>query len=501
MNQTPCRVLLVHSLPATDGNADPDFRIAPAGLFFIAGALRDKGYESVILPIRLPLFLGESDASRAYHRELKETIQQLAPDYVGYSFRNLYRFSPPDGGSRSLMDFFCVSQDIPVIRFIRTCVNAPVIGGGSAFSLAPEMYMTALNLDYGIQGEGEQPLVMLLDRLNRGLDPCDIPGLVYTKGESLIRNPGVRCGQDSWCAMDLSCLGDLKPLYYDHGGYGSVQTKRGCAFHCSYCVYPYLEGSVYRLRPVSLILDELDRYIHGHGMEHIYFVDSVFSNPESHSRAVVQAIIENTLRLRWYAYVNPINLTPDLLREYRLSGCAGLVLTLESGNDTILNALNKGFTVQDSVHAVKHLKASGIPFEVSMLIGSPGETAETLNDTLTFCHDHLRTVPVTFTPGVWMHPVSPVYSHHYKTNHSDVDALSRLILSNDFRHHNELHYLFSDQSTRQELIRMCFDAVDKEPRWFVIGKDMVPDAGAEIMRYPGMATMKRYARPWFSGLS
>ena len=500
MNHTLKRVLLVHSLSAKDNTTDPDFRIAPIGLFFISGALRRHGYDTFILPIRLPLFLSDADTSAAYHRELKEIIRNFNPHVVGYSFRNLYRFTPPENGSRSLMDYFCLSQDIPVIRFLRECTDVPFIGGGSAFSLAPDLFMTALGLDYGIQGEGEEPMVMLLNRLSHHREVWDIPGLVYQKNHTLVKNPCASCNGDEWHPMDLSGMDLLKPLYYANGGYGSVQTKRGCAFHCSYCVYPFLEGTVYRLRPVPMIIDELTRYCREFNMKHIYFVDSVFSNPESHSRTVAESIIEHNLPINWYAYVNPINLNPDLLETYKASGCAGLVLTLDSGDNRILEALNKRFTVADAVRAVNNLKASHIPFEVSMLIGSPGENGETLQRTLAFSRDHLRTVPVTFTPGVWMHPVSPVYTNYHTSSQPDMTALSRLVLSNDFPGHNALHYFFSDQADKPALLRMFFQAVEKEPLWFVLGKDMVPDALSGIMRFPG-AHVARYTRPWHTGIS
>ena len=500
MNTKPRRVLLFHSVPSKDSHSDPDFRISPIGLFFIAGALRKNGYETLILPVLSPVFLEQSTPDQGYGKELREKIQAFDPDYIGYSFRNLYNLGQPLARTGSLTDFFCVSQDAPVIEFIRTCSGAPIIGGGAAFSLAPELYMKTLPLDYGIQGEGDRLLVALLDMLDHGQNTDALPGLVYRKGGDIWKNPVDSRGGGASYTMDLSALDEHKDLYYDRGGYGSVQTKRGCGFHCSYCVYPYLEGTAYRLRPVGEIVEELETYQNRYGIRHIYFVDSVFSSPSIHSRAIVEAMVEKGLDIRWYAYVNPSGLTRELLTTYRESGCAGLVLTLESGSDLILSRLSKGFSKQDSAAAVENLVHAGIPFEVSMMTGTPGESEETLNETLVFCRNHLANVPVIFTQGVWMHPVSPIFAEYHSKINQDVDALSGLVLSNDVKGHNALHYYFSEQDNRNELIRRFYREAAKEPLWFILGKDMIPDAQAGIMRFPKTDRIKRYDRPWFSGL-
>lgn len=500
MDSNKCRVLLFHSMFAKDSYSDSDFRIAPIGLFFIAGALKEHGFEPLIIPVILPVFLEESTLSLEYKENLRDKIQSFNPDYIGYSFRNLYNFGPPLIKTNTLTDFFCVSQDLPVINFIRDCSNAPIIGGGSGFSLAPQFYMTYLNLDYGIQGEGENSIVMLLDNLNQDLETDMVPGLVFRRGDEVIKNDRNHCDNDKLWKMDLSCLNNLKEIYHDNGGYGSIQTKRGCAFHCSYCVYPYLEGQKYRLRPVQQIISDIKTYLHNYKIEHIYFVDSVFSSPSDHSLDIVEAIIENRLDINWYAYVNPFGLTPELLQKYKESGCSGLVLTLESGSDKVLKYLKKGFSTKESVVAIENLINAKIPFEVSMLIGSQEESEDTLNETLLFCQNYLKNIPVTFTPGVWMHPISPIFSDFHKSNNQDVDELSKLILSNDFKSHNELHYFFTKQNNRLELIQMFSKAVDKEPMWFIIGKDIVPDYHSGIMRFPNNDKIERYSRPWYSAL-
>lgn len=500
MDKKKCRVLLFHSLSARDSYSDSDFRIAPIGLFFIAGALRAHGFEPLIIPILLPVFLEDSEISADYKKELQKKIHDFSPHYIGYSFRNLYNFGPPVIKTNTLVDFFCISQDLPVIDFVKSCSGAPVIAGGSGFSLAPEFYMTYLNLDYGIQGEGEHSMVLLLEKLNQGEGVNSIPGLVFRRGSIIHKNDRKHCDNDSLWKMDVSCLDNLTEIYHDNGGYGSIQTKRGCSFHCSYCVYPYLEGQKYRLRPVSQIVSEVKTYLQDYKIQHIYFVDSVFSSPSDHSLAIIEAIIESRLDIKWYAYVNPSGLTETLLQKYRESGCAGLVLTLESGSDKILKYLKKGFTVQDSVIAIENLVNAKIPFEVSMLIGSPEETENTLNETLLFCHDYLKNIPVTFTPGVWMHPVSSIFSDFHNTSNQDVDVLSRLILSNDFKTHNELHYFFTKQKNRFGLIQTFSEAVDKEPMWFIIGKDIVPDYHAGVMKFPNNGKIERYCRPWYSGI-
>lgn len=494
------RILLLHSLPTSSHLSDPDFRIAPIGLFFIAGALKKNGFQPRILSILSSAFNNDAPSLQDYASQLKAEIIDFKADIIGYSFRNLYNLGLPVKQTNTLYDFFSASQDLPIIQFLRTISNAPIIGGGSAFSLAPEFYMTYLELDFGIQGEGENAFVMLLNAIEKNCPDTSIPGLVYKQGKDIYINDN-DFNVNTSSNIDLSSLKENRDLYYDNGGYGSIQTKRGCSFNCSYCVYPYLEGKKYRLRSIPQIIMEIEEYIHNYQIDHIYFVDSVFSTPTDHSLSLVQNIIQKRLQFSWYGYVNPSGLTYEILKDYKESGCAGLVLTLDSGSEKILKKLNKGFTIQESIQAIENLDKTGIQFEVSMLVGSPGETEETLYETLLFSSNYLKAVPTIFTPGVWMHPDSPVYATYHNTRDPDQDTLSNLLLQNDFTSHNALHYFFSDHKNRLELIQRFYAMADQEPIWFILGKDIVPDVHSGIMRFRNVQHYKRYCRPWYAGLS
>lgn len=499
MKPNTCRVLLVHSVPAADNSSDPDFRIAPVGLFFLAGALKENGHETLTLSLCSSAFAEDSQTSIECRKNIQEQIQQFDPDLIGYSFRNLYLFGQPAATSSSLKDYFSAPQDLPVINSIRSVTQAPIIGGGSAFSLAPQFYMNYLNLDYGVVGEGENVLVQLINALHMNHPVDAIPSLVYRNGNQFIVNP-IHYDQELATRPDLASLRQYKSLYYDQGGYGAIQTKRGCAFRCSYCIYPYLEGTRYRLRPVEEILSEIEEYLFQHQIRHIYFVDSVFSTPADHSVSLTEKLIERSIDINWYAYVNPMDLSFNALQNYKKSGCNGLVLTIDSGSDTILRNLRKGFTRDQSIQAIQYLKQLEMPFEVSMIVGTPGDSRETLTETLLFCKEYLNSIPTVFTPGVWMHPMSQMYADYHGSAPDDSDTLSRFVLEDDFGSHNALHYFFSDQKDRPELIHLLHTILDRRPEWFLLGKDIIPDATTGIMQYPKIQGMKRYCRPWFSGL-
>jgi radical SAM superfamily enzyme YgiQ (UPF0313 family) len=393
------RVLLINCNEIKSNDRYPV--VAPIGLFFINGYLTAQGYETKILQLITVAENKPKIDEAEYRNEMKQAIEDFNPDWIGISFRNLEHIGLPR--KKQPIDFFSISQDKKAVEFLREITDVKIIGGGSAFSMQPVLYMKYLNLDFGIVGEGEIAFEKLIRCLDTNQEWKDIPGLVYWQDHELAINPNqFIVDLDQMPMMKIDASLDYKGLYHDRGeGYCvNIQTKRGCGFQCIYCIYPFLEGHEYRLRDVKKILNEVLYIKHNYGIRKFFIVDSVFSTPVEHSLAFCRELIKNKADIKWAAYINPRGITREVLDIYKEAGCEYLNLTPDALSDQALQGYRKGFSVEDVKNCIQLLKESEIPFAVDCILGGPGEDEQTINETLEFCSKYLRDEKVYFAAGM-----------------------------------------------------------------------------------------------------
>lgn len=499
------KALLLYSCPARSPEADPSLRIAPVGLFFISGALRAHGYVTEIRPVFSGRFQSSDPDAEADRKTLQEAILAFGPDVIGYSFRNLYRQGAAPADPRHLVNYLTVSDEKPVVEFLRSISRAVIVGGGSAFSLAPDLYMTYMGLDYGVVGEGEVALPRLLDRLDKQASVEDIPGLVYRKGERWVSNPPEAIPDLSVLPpMDTGSFGS----FYDHclgqGGYANVQTKRGCAFRCIYCVYPFLEGAQYRLRDADRVVQDVLDIRKKHGADAFYFVDSVFSYPVDHAMVICRKLIDRHADIVWNSYMNPRQIRREALELFKASGCHNLVCTLDVVDETLLEIYRKDFSLDDIKRCIEGLFAVELPFEISIIVGGPGETEDTLSGTLDFCERYLCDVPVTFCPGLWLHPGAPAMAMAREEGvlpeAASVD-FSEIILSDNFSLHGKLHYFFPRIGRgREAFLESVFRRLRRH-KWLIEGVDTRVHHETGALSYAPDLGVTPGQRPWHKGMT
>jgi len=171
--------------------------------------------------------------------------------------------------------------------------------------------------------------------------------------------------------------------YYREGGQAGIETKRGCPGRCIYCADPLAKGRDIRTRPPGAVADELERLL-AQGIDHIHLCDSEFNMPEEHARAVCGEIIRRHLgdRVHWYAYCSPVPFSASLARMFRRAGCAGINFGVDNGDPHMLARLERPFIPGDILRAVRACAAERIAVMCDLLLGSPGETEESITRTI-----------------------------------------------------------------------------------------------------------------------
>lgn len=382
----------------------------PLGLCTVASALSRAGYDVRVLDLTF-----SSDP----RRDVLAVARRFEPTHVGVTVRNI------DNCNFESPHFYLPEIREQVMRPLRSALpKATLTVGGSAVNVLPWAVLKYLEADYAIVGEGESAMTELTEAICGERQFSEVSGLLGDRFVSdkalpvldtgrLLENepkggraqaPGFEdsAGPDVWRWVDLDA-------YQRRGGPYSIQTKRGCALKCSYCVYNNIEGHRYRLRKPELIVDELGE-AKRHGVTSADFVDSTFNLPLSHARAVCDELIRRDLGLDLSTMgLNPAGLSRELLSEMRRAGFKSVMCTPESASETTLATLKKGFKKQHVVRAAQLLREARIPTYWFFMLGAPGETLDTVRETLEFCERYIpRDHMVLFSTGIRVYPGTPL---------------------------------------------------------------------------------------------
>jgi radical SAM superfamily enzyme YgiQ (UPF0313 family) len=383
------RVLLVSA--NRERIPDPIF---PLGLAYVAAAARNAGHEVAVADLcfgRLPL------------QGLIDQVRRFRPGLIGLSLRNVDNAAYP-----RTVDY--LDHHRAVVDVLHSATTAPVVLGGSGFSIMPEAYMGALNGDWGIAGEGEATFVELLAALEEGRDPGGIAGIfgpharrgaAGTVPAAAIRRRGWSDGL--WPARDLFDY----PRYIRRGGMGNVQTKRGCVFKCSYCTYPLLEGNRFRRREAGDVVDEIEALMYSYGPHPVFFVDSILNFPRGHVEAICEELLRRGVRVRWSCYATPLKLDRHQARLMAAAGCEGIELGTDAVDDDQLSRLGKSFNAEAAERANRYCIQAGLRVCQSLIFGAPGETRDSIRTTCRALRRMHPTAVVAMT-GVRLYPGTPL---------------------------------------------------------------------------------------------
>lgn len=340
--------------------------IGPIGLDYIAENAKAAGIEVEIIDLCLA-----DDPEKT----LQSYFAAHSPHMVGISFRNL------DDSFWPSAQWF-VPDLTDTIGKIRSMTDAPIVLGGVGFSIFPERIVEYTAADFGIRGDGEQAVVSLLNELRRSRHFEGIDGLIW-------RSDGkVRSNRPDW-PEPLSLLTSRESIdnlaYFKQGGQCGLETKRGCSRRCIYCADSLAKGVKVRLRKPSEVADEAEALL-AKGIDVLHLCDSEFNIPRNHAYAVCEEFNRRLLgkRLRWYTYMAVVPFDAELAEVMSKAGCVGIDFTGDSACPSMLKTYHQPHLKKDLASAVRLCRANAITVMIDLLLGGPGETPETVAETINF---------------------------------------------------------------------------------------------------------------------
>lgn len=355
----------------------------PLGLACVAEAVRIAGHDVTMLDLMF-----QTDVSTT----LEDMISKVQPECIGISVRNI-----DDQQIENTQ--FLIKKIKQVVSVCRDFSTSPIVLGGAGYSMFPESALAYLDADFGIAGEGEIAFTALLNHLQNDNDPTKIPGL-YIKGQGS-QEPKILCRNlDQLLLPETSILSDSASQ--SHEPWIPVQTRRGCALKCSYCSTSTIEGPILRKRSPEIVSEWLESWVRA-GYANFFFVDNTFNLPPAYAKSICQMILERKLDMSWRCIIYPNKVDRELVELMATAGCKQISLGFESGSVQMLKNLNKQFTLDD-VRAVSDMFADrGIEQMGFLLLGGPGETKQSVEESLAFADD-LKLDSLRITAGIRIYP-------------------------------------------------------------------------------------------------
>jgi lipid biosynthesis B12-binding/radical SAM protein len=347
--------------------ASTPYYVYPLGLSMVAAALKSAGHAVSQFD-----FLKNEMSFEALDGELRS----FKPDIIGISMRNI--------DNVNLMNeqrYIDAVKDI-VIN-VRRVSSSPVVLGGSAFSIMPEVILNEVGADYGIIGEGESAMVEFVNNAATG----KLPEI------RCIRSSEYISGEDIPTAYYDP---DIMQFYLKSGSIASLQTKRGCTHKCIYCSYPVLEGSAIRPRNPVAVVDDIEALINDYKAKYIFFTDSVFNDDEYSYLEVVREMKKRSICIPWTAFFKPEGLDDKQVELMKETGLKGVEIGSDASTDTTLARLGKRFRFKDIVECNDLFVRHGIATAHFYMFGCPGETKETVIEGLENIKNLKKTVSFIF---------------------------------------------------------------------------------------------------------
>ncbi|HVP13910.1 MAG TPA: radical SAM protein, partial [Terriglobales bacterium] len=185
-----------------------------------------------------------------------------------------------------------------------------------------------------------------------------------------------------------------------------VQTRRGCPNDCSYCSTFRIQGRRIRRRSPRRAVELIARLARA-GHRRFYFVDNSFNIPESHALELCAGLAALDPPVVWRCILYPERVDQELVRAMAAAGCREVSLGFESGCLRILHEMNKRFTPEDVRRTSDLLADAGIRRMGFLLLGGPGETRESVEESLAFARS-LRLEDLRITVGIRIYPGTPL---------------------------------------------------------------------------------------------
>lgn len=377
-----------------------------------------------------------------------------------------------------------LSELIPIVEKLKGSHNRLVVGGALTGTLS-KAWQGHDKVDIVAMGYGEFLIPVLARWIKSKFNLLQAPenGRIEHRHQSIFLYSGVPSGlsldfieRPDWGQSEID-----RKTRYSMINYESV---RGCPYRCAFCNYPYLfDDSTFRMKSAIKMADDWETYARELQIEYITCLDSLFTMPKQRLVEFCEQLIARHVKVKWICYARADDLCDEYVVDLLVrSGCIQVQIGIESGDEQILKNMNKRTSIEINKKAIENCRKYKLTSVATLIVGFPGETKATLENTLQF----LKSAPPDFffiatfstrVPGVPilsaksraqfglvtmdnLYSVSPYWAHSsMKCNEASNWSrwLTAKIIENKISLDAALLYksiLFFDPDLREELLEM-----------------------------------------------
>ena len=347
-------ILLVYPYCLEDRLHEEEVSVPPIGLYYVAAMLRAHGHGVEV---------ADWHHLRGSPETVREELRAAHPDVIGVSVLHANRWG--------------------AVEIARTAKeldpSVTVVFGGVGATFLWEHVLTHFpEVDCVVTGEGECSFLELVRRLDSGsgLDPEGIPGVAFREaGRAVMPEPAGRM-------EDL----DRLPNPARYFTFQHVASSRGCPGNCTFCGSPRFWGRKVRFHSPDYFVEQLE-LLYRKGVSFFYVSDDTFTLDGDRVAAICRGILARRLPITWAAISRVDRVDEEMLSLMRQAGCVQISYGVESGSERIRRRLNKGFTTAQIRRAFELTVRYGILARAYFIYGCPGESDESIDETLELISD------------------------------------------------------------------------------------------------------------------
>lgn len=319
--------------------------------------------------------------------------------------------------------------------------------------------------DFVLLGEGEQTLLELLNTLDKKEDHNNLKGIAYSNGENIVKNPPREVIRDldilpnpAWDLIDVDAY---RKVWQNNGNKFTlnIATTRGCPYKCNWCAKP-IYGQRYNSRSPKRVVDEIEFIINNYGVNKFWMCDDIFGLKPQWVQEFRDELNSRNISIKYKIQSRAdLLLKEDNIDALVESGLKEVWIGAESGSQKILDAMDKGTTIQQIKESTELLQKKGVRVAFFLQFGYLGETKKDVDATINMLQEFMPddigvsvSYPLPGTP--FYDKVSSQLGN--KANWTDSDDLA-LMFKNEFNQefyktlHRYVHKFFRRLQIKKHL--------------------------------------------------